>query len=102
MPEWKVISQRNFLKGLQATYGLFSQPSAILTRLSNLLYDLRGSLRTTDGSQVFTQRNGAIQPGDGPITDITLYSPAGVNAYYVGIQKGTIQQQAIPTGLVLT
>jgi hypothetical protein len=98
MPQWKTISQRNFLKGLQATYGLFSQPAAILVRLSNLLYDRRGSLRTTDGSFGFT-RNAVVQPSYGPITDITLYLPPSVNAYYVGIQRSGTPQQGLPSGL---
>jgi hypothetical protein len=99
MPQWKTISQRNFLKGLQATYGLFSQPSAIITRLSNFLYDKRGSLRTTDGSLVFTQQDGSAMSNGGPITELALYSPPGVNAYYVGIQKGLVQQQGIPSAV---
>jgi hypothetical protein len=102
MPQWKTISQRNWLKGLQATFGLFSQPSGILTRLSNLVYDKRGSLRTTDGSLVFTRRNGVIQPGDGPIAEFSLYSPPTVNAYYVGIQKGFLQQQSPPSGVTVS
>jgi hypothetical protein len=102
MPQFKTISQRNFLKGLQATYGLFAQPSAILTRLSNFVYDKRGALRTTDGSLVFTKREGVIQPNDGPITELSLYSPPGQNAYYVGIQKGSVQQQGIPAGVSAT
>lgn len=52
--DWKVISQRNWVKGLQATFSRFSQPQGILTRLSNLLYDQRGGLRTSDGSLIFS------------------------------------------------
>lgn len=102
MPQWKTVSQRNFLKGLQATYSRFSQPGAILTRMSNMLYDRRGGVRTTDGSGVFTQHNGQIQTSDGPITDITLYSPPGQNPYYVGIQRSASTQQGLPSGLTGT
>lgn len=98
MPQWKTISQRNFLKGLQATYSLFSQPGAILTRLSNMLYDRRGGVRTTDGSaQIATSSIGA-----GVIADFALYQPPGVGAYYVGIQRQTAEQVTAPSGLTLT
>lgn len=92
--DWKVISQRNWVKGLQATFSRFAQPQGILTRLSNLLYDFRGGLRTTDGSLIFSQ---ILDPTDtqGPITELTLYSPAGQSPYYVGILKS--QSSQIPT-----
>lgn len=102
MPQWKTISQRNWLKGLQATFGLLAQPQTIVVRLSNLLYDKRGALRTTDGSMVFTQHNGQIQSNDGPITEIFLYSPPGINAYYVGIQRGSATQQGLVSGVTAT
>lgn len=99
MAELKVISQRNWIKGLQATFGQFSQPQGIITRMSNLMYDKRGSLRQADGSEVFLAHNGAPQPADGPITDFFLYSPAGVDAYYVGTQisGNSIGTPAAPT-----
>jgi hypothetical protein len=98
MPQWKTVSQRNFLKGLQATYGLLSQPGAILTRLSNMLYDRRGAVRTTDGSaQIATS-----SIGTGVIADFVLYQPPGVGAYYVGVQRQTAEQVTSPSGLTLT
>jgi hypothetical protein len=97
MPQWKTISQRNFLKGLQATYSLFSQPGAILTRLSNMLYDRRGGLRTTDGSAMI-----ATAIGTGVIADFALYQPPGVGAYYIGIQRQSVEQVTPPQGLALT
>ena len=86
--KWKVVSQRNWVKGLQATFNRFSQPQAIVTRLSNLLYDIRGGFRQTDGSGLITEYLGATDH-EGPITEIALYSPSGVTPYYVGIKKGT-------------
>lgn len=101
MPQWKTISQRNFLKGLQATYSRFAQPGAILVRLSNLLYDRRGGLRTTDGSG-FVTGNITTQPSYGPIIDLALYSPPGVNAYLVGIEQGTLTGQGLASGITLS
>jgi hypothetical protein len=97
MPQWKTISQRNFLKGLQATYSLFSQPGAILTRLSNMLYDRRGGLRTTDGSASI-----GTAFGTGVIADFALYQPPGVGAYYIGIQRQSGEPVTPPVGLALT
>lgn len=84
---WKVISQRNWLKGLQATFSRFSQPQGILTRLSNLLYDRRGGLRTTDGSQVFSKASNTGFDAYGEIPELVLYSPSGVTPYYIGLRQ---------------
>jgi hypothetical protein len=97
MPQWKTISQRNFLKGLQATYSLFSQPAAILVRLSNLMYDRRGGVRTTDGSATIATGFGA-----GVIADFALYQPPGMGAYYVGIQRQFATKVGEPVGLAAT
>lgn len=87
--KFKTISQRKWAKGLQATFGIFAEPEGILKRLSNMLYDRRGALRVTDGSQIFTERNGELQPNDGQILDIVLYSPlTGTAPYYMGIKNG--------------
>ena len=85
--KWKVVSQRSWLKGLQATFSRFSQPQAVIVRLSNLLYDIRGGMRQTDGSQIITQLEFA-NPNGGPILEVALYSPSGVDPYYVTVQKG--------------
>lgn len=97
MPEFKTISQRNFLKGLQATYSLFSQPGAILVRLTNFLYDRRGGIRATDGSAAF-----ATTFGTGPFAEVTLYQPPGVGAYYVAIQRQSAVRMGVPVGLTAT
>lgn len=99
--KWKVISQRNWLKGLQATFGRFAQPVGVLRRLSNLLYDKRGALRQTDGSMVFTRPNFG-GPLYGPTLELYLYQPKQVNAYYVALQKSLDFQIAPPTGVTVT
>jgi hypothetical protein len=106
---WKVISQRNWLKGLQATYSRFSQPQGIFTRMSNLLYDQRGGLRLSDGSDAFCSLfNAPASKTLGPIPEFILYSPASVSPYYVGLRKNNlttsqgIGQLAPPTVLAAT
>jgi len=86
--DFKVISQRRWSKGLQATFGIFSEPDGILKRLFNMVYTRRGGLKTVDGSLIFTKRNGALQPADGQILEIDLYSPTTSPRYYMGIQAG--------------
>lgn len=86
--DFKPVSQRKWTRGLQATFSRFAQPDQILTRLVNMVYTKRGGLRTVDGSLIFAKRNGALQPADGPILDLTLFKPTGVTPYYVGIQGG--------------
>ena len=98
--DWKVISQRQWMKGLQATFVRFAQPQGVIVRLSNLLYDKRGGLRTTDGSQVFTSLQGATNT-EGPIIELALYSPTGQLPYYVGMmaspgQAVTVYRMAAP------
>lgn len=99
MPTFKAISQRKWNRGLQATYGTFAQPDAILTRLFNMVYTRRGALITVDGSQIFTKRNGALQPNDGPILEMALYAPIGVPRYYMGIQRSNQSTLGIITDL---
>jgi hypothetical protein len=103
--KWKVVSQRNWLKGLQATFSRFSQPQAVVVRLSNLLYDIRGGFRQSDGSAIITQLY-AANPNGGPILELALYSPAGVDPYYVTIQKGNAGtnqiQQPVVNALTFT
>ena len=100
--QWQVVSQRNWLKGLQACFGKFAQSQGIVVRLSNLLYDVRGNFRTSDGSEVFTRYVDASDHS-GPITEISLYSPAGQQPYYVGLMKtgqsGTQIPPPIPNAL---
>ena len=50
----KVISQKKFAK-LVSSVGVLSQPPGALTRLSNLLFNQRGSLQVADGSQAIGQ-----------------------------------------------
>src|SRR5581483_3365262 len=44
------ISQKRFVKGLNAATGVLSQQPGSLTRMSNLLLTQRGSLQVCDGS----------------------------------------------------
>lgn len=83
----KPISQKNWKKGLCANTPDQAQPPGSLARISNLLYTRRGGLRTCDGSLIISLLNGVLQTTTGPWTELFLYKPINVNAYYVGIKK---------------
>jgi hypothetical protein len=100
--DFKTISQRKWTRGLQATFGLFAEPDQILKRISNLVYTRRGALKVTDGSQIFTSRNGVTQVADAPILEIALYSPTTTGRYYLGIQAGALANLPLVTGLTAT
>jgi hypothetical protein len=90
------IPQRGWLKGVDASTPKESQRKATLPRGSNLLLTKRGALVTCDGSLIISQLNGALQPGTGPWTEITLFQPVNVNRYYIGIKKDYTAHLTVP------
>lgn len=94
-------TQKNWVKGLSSTESVWSQPKNTLPRLSNLLLNTRGALRTCDGDLIISELNGALQPGTGPWTEIALFQPVNVNRYYIGIKKDYTKHLGLPTGPVL-
>lgn len=74
----KTVSQKKFAK-LVASTGVLSQPPGALTRMSNLLFNQRGSLQIADGSQAIA--NGinlsAITPG--PVYALSIAGFAKAN-----------------------
>ena len=89
------LTQRSFLKGLDASTDKLDQPRGSLPRLSNLLFTRRGSLITVDGSQPLTTPTNKFAPAAsqgsiiaiqqfltgsplaGIVTPSTTYLPAG-------------------------
>lgn len=95
------VSQKRFLRGLNAGADILSQPQGTIARIMNMIYNIRGALKTCDGSKAFALHGGGFQTIDGPITEIFLYQPTGKNRYYVGIQKSAPSGQlAAPAGLI--
>jgi len=96
------VSQKKWLKGVNAAAQSFAQPPGSFPRGSNLVYIRRGSLATCDGSSLISAFNGAVQPVSsnlGPITDIFLYSPiGGVNGYFA-LAKDYNTHLGAPAGL---
>lgn len=99
----KTVSQRRWTKGLVATVGEQSQPQGSVQRISNMVYNKRGSLVPCDGSLIISLLNGALVggAGTGPWTEIALFQPANVNRYYIGIKKDYTKHLGAPVGLAV-
>src|SRR5215471_3830056 len=99
----KTISQRRWTKGLVATVGDQSHPQGSVTRISNLVYNKRGSLVPCDGSLIISLLNGALQvgAGTGPWTEISLFQPTNTNRYYIGIKKDLTKHLSALVGLAV-
>lgn len=70
--------QIDFGKGLYANVSRFLQPAGTVPRISNLVYTDRGSLKTTDGSDVISSLNGAgPTTGQPPFRYFIRYNPTG-------------------------
>jgi uncharacterized membrane protein YgcG len=94
-----IVSQKRFLRGLNASVDVFSQPSGIVARVSNLIYQIRGALKTCDGSFILAKFNGVIQVAGSIWTEIFMFQPVGTDRYYVGICKDPTTQLGIVAGL---
>lgn len=100
----KNISQKRWLKGLNAAFGLLSQPSNIVPRVSNFLWTRRGSAITCDGTSLLTEHDGAlipfgtVSPGPQAFLEIFLYQPTGqLIPSYFGLIKDTLYTFSPPS-----
>ena len=62
MAKTQKISQKKWLKGVNAAAQAFAQPPGSFPRASNLIFIRRGSLVTCDGSQLIAAFNGEPLP----------------------------------------
>lgn len=70
-----------FIKGVDASTGLLTQPRGSVPRGSNLILTKRGALQTCDGTAITNAYNGAVTPNWGKILCIQLFAPVGVTPY---------------------
>lgn len=56
----KTVSQKKFLKGVNAGTGVLTEPPGTVTRISNMVFVQRGSLSTIDGSAIIGQLTGTF------------------------------------------
>ena len=98
----KTISQKRWLRGVVASFAQFTQPPGSLARVSNLLLQRRGSLKSCDGSQIISELSGVIWPTSGnigPITEVFLYEPIGAANQYYLLRKDFQLHIGPPTGV---
>lgn len=96
------VSQKKWIKGVNAAAQSFAQPPGSFPRASNLIYIRRGSLVTCDGSSLISAFDSAVQALSanlGPITDIFLYSPIGGLNSYFALAKDYNTHLGAPAGL---
>lgn len=101
MANFTDIPQRSFLKGLNASVNRFIQPKGSVPQLSNLLVSPRGSLLTCDGSASVNLYNGAVTTGRGRFESQALFSPIGVQPYYLVIAKALDMPLGAPQNLTI-
>lgn len=86
MAKFKVVSQKRLIKGLNAGTGILTQPPSTITRVSNLFFNQRGSLQTTNGSGIVGQLNAPNTTGlaFGAFANLS----SGQYPYYPAITSG--------------
>ena len=90
-----MLSQRKFVKGLNASTPYTNQPQGSIPRGSGLVLTKRGGLRVNDGSTTLTLENGQVQFGHNPIVDVALVQIPGVVPFYVGLIRYPPNSQGI-------
>ena len=91
-----------FIRLLDASAGVLTQPKGSVPRLSNLIGSKRGSLRTCDGSALVNAYNGVPTLGRGKAMCEFFYEPAQVAPYYLRIMKALDQHLGAPQNLAAT
>jgi hypothetical protein len=98
----KVVSQKRFVRGVNATTPTSGQVPGSVPRASNLLYTVRGGFRTCDGSLALSLHGGSLTTTDDPILDVFYYKPSGDSANYFAITKDTTTHLTVPVAPTLT
>ncbi len=96
----KPISFGPFVRGVDASTGVLSQPKGSVPRESNLILNKRGALKTCDGSQIVNAFNGVPTAGRGKAMCEFFYEPIGVAPYYLRIMKALDQPLGAPQNLL--
>ena len=103
------VTQRSFIKGVDASTDRFDQPKSTLPRISNLLFTRRGSLITCDGSSSLstflnpTSAKGSIDAIQQYLTGgkvLAPGSPKGPNGAGTGVTDGSTVSPWINPGRI--
>ena len=88
-----------FIRGIDSSTGVLSQPKGSIPRGSNLLLTKRGAMKSCDGSQIVNAFNGVPTAGRGKAMCEFFYEPIGVAPYYLRIMKALDQNLGPPKNL---
>ena len=89
-----------FIRGVDSSTGVLSQPKGSVPRASNLILTKRGSLITCDGSALIHAYNGVPTANRGIILGTFFFSPIGVPGYYMMLQQSKDYPLGSPQNLV--
>lgn len=92
----KPVSFGPFIKGVDASTSVLSQPKGSVPRASNLLLTKRGGLKSCDGSAIVNAYSGAPTTGRGRSMCDFFYEPVGVAPYYLRLIKALDQPLGSP------
>jgi hypothetical protein len=88
-----------WIRGVDASTGVLTQPKGSIPRGSNLVLSKRGSLRTCDGTQIVDAFNGVPTPNRGRAMAEFFFAPTGVAGYYLRIMNALDQHLGPPKNL---
>ena len=91
----------NFVRGVDASAGVLTQPRGSVPRSSNLLLTKRGSLHTCDGTALLHAFGGVPAAGRGKMMANFLFAPTGVSRYYLAVAKALDLRLGNPRNLVV-
>jgi hypothetical protein len=91
-----------FIRGVNSATDAYTQPRGSVPRASNLIMTDRGALTDCDGSSIVNWFGGAVQNNRGRFLADTLYSPTGVNPYYMALAQALDQQLGAPHAVSAT
>jgi hypothetical protein len=96
----KPVTFGPFIRGVDASTDVLSQPKGSVPRASNLLLTKRGGLKTCDGSGIVNAYLGVPTSGRGRAMCDFFYQPIGVAPYYLRILKALDQHIGAPQNLI--
>lgn len=98
----KPVTFGPFIRGVDASTGILSQPKGSVPRASNFLLSKRGALKTCDGSGIVNLWGGPSSPARGRAMCEFFYQPIGVAPYYLRLMKALDQPLGKPYNLTAT
>jgi hypothetical protein len=97
----KPISQKSFLKGINASVAYNAQPKGTLPRVSNLTYSNRGAMRSSDQNLGICTLDGTGPvTGAPPFLTAQSFQPTPTNRKILALQPTDMGALTAPTGLV--